>query len=351
MGAIMKATIKTTGLALAALLLAAAPLHAEPAPENVGPSLRESAIIMSDVVRIGDLVDNAGTASQIAIYRAPDLGTTGVLRTTQLIETLRANQVIGVATHNIKEITITRASRALSAKDVEQQVAKALERRSGLGDAADIAITFDRELRDLQLDPALTGELMPVAVRYDSRSRRFDVLFDIASDTSSTPAKLRFTGFAVETVQAAVLMRPIGRNEIIKASDLNVERRPKAEVGGDAIPLEQAIGMQTRRAMRIGDALRSSDLAKADLVTRDQTISLVYETPGLYLTSRGKALEAGTKGDTVSVLNLQSKRTVQGIVVGPGQVAIIATTPRILHTATLAANTLAANTAAAGKTE
>ena len=37
----------------------------------------------------------------------------------------------------------------------------------------------------------------------------------------------------------------------------------------------------------------------------------------------------GTEGDMVSVLNLQSKRTISGVVVGRGQVAISVATPRL----------------------
>jgi flagella basal body P-ring formation protein FlgA len=44
---------------------------------------------------------------------------------------------------------------------------------------------------------------------------------------------------------------------------------------------------------------------------------------------RGKALEAGTEGDTINVLNLQSKRTVSGLVIGRDQVAISIATPRL----------------------
>jgi flagella basal body P-ring formation protein FlgA len=64
-------------------------------------------------------------------------------------------------------------------------------------------------------------------------------------------------------------------------------------------------------------------------VQRDQTVTLVYESAGLYLTIRGKALDNGTEGDVVSVLNLQSKRTVSGTVVGRGQVAVSVATPRL----------------------
>ena len=62
---------------------------------------------------------------------------------------------------------------------------------------------------------------------------------------------------------------------------------------------------------------------------RDQTVTLIYEAPGLYLTIRGKALESGTEGDVVNVLNLQSKRTVQGVVTGRGQVSVTVATPRL----------------------
>ena len=37
----------------------------------------------------------------------------------------------------------------------------------------------------------------------------------------------------------------------------------------------------------------------------------------------GKALDNGTEGDVVNVMNLQSKRTVSGVVVGRGRVAIV----------------------------
>ncbi|HXO72174.1 MAG TPA: flagellar basal body P-ring formation chaperone FlgA, partial [Bradyrhizobium sp.] len=162
---------------------------------------------------------------------------------------------------------------------------------------------------------------------YEPRSGRFDVSFEIANDASA-PIKLRFTGTAIETVEAAVLARGVERNEVLKSSDVLIERRPKAEVGNDAAGRDNAVGMQARRQLRAGQALRVTDLAKPDLVTRDQNVTLIYESSGLYLTIRGKALEGGTEGDVVNVLNLQSKRTVSGVVVGRGQVSVAISTPR-----------------------
>jgi flagella basal body P-ring formation protein FlgA len=321
-------TIRTLLLATALLAAAGASASAQSIGDAIAaPVLRASVTVSGDVVRIGDVIDNAGSAAQIAIYRAPDLGTTGTLPTDQVLSALRAHQVIGVDTRNIGEISVTRLARTVDARDIESHVAHALEHRFGLGDAANISLTFDRMVEDLKLEASNTGAMQVSSARYEPRNGRFDVTFEIANASVTTPTRLRFTGTAIETIEAAVLARAIERNEVIKSSDVVVERRPKVEVGTDAASRERAVGMQARRQLRAGQALKVADLAKPDLVQRDQTVTMIYETAGLYLTVRGKALEGGTEGDVVSVLNLQSKRTVSGTVVGRGQVSISVATP------------------------
>src|ERR1700722_10845508 len=297
------------------------------------PVLRAQVTVEGDIVRVGDMIENAGTASQIAIYRSPDLGTTGTLPTAQVISTLQAHQVIGVDTRDIKSVAVTRLARTLESKEIESQVARAIEHRSGLGDAANLSLTFDRDVQDVRLEAWNNGSLQPVYVRYEPRSGRFDVSFEIPNDANNSRTKLRFTGTAVEMLEAAILTRNVERGDVLKASDVVTERRPKAEVGNDAAPRGHAIGMQMRKGLRAGQALRVADLGKPDLVQRDGNVTLIYEAAGIYLTARGKAVDNGTEGDTVTVLNLQSKRTITGTVVGRDQVAIAIATPRLLSAA------------------
>lgn len=306
---------------LSALLALAMP--AEAADDFIAaPTLRASVSVTSDVVRIGDLIDNAGSAAQIPVYRSPDLGTTGTLTVGQVLAVLRAKQVIGVMTGDVKEVQVTRLARTLASKDIENAVAGALERRFGLGEAANITITFDRSVGETRLEASNTGALQPVATRFDARSGRFDIAFEIANDGNASPTKLRFTGTAVETVEVAVLTRDIDRAELLKSSDLSMERRPKAEVTGEPASRDRSIGMQLRRTMRAGTPVRAADIVKPDFVVRDQAVTIIYQVPGLYLTTRGKAIENGAEGDSVSVLNLHSKRTLTGIVTGRGQVTV-----------------------------
>jgi len=321
--------IGTLIVSLALLASSAAPAFAQSANDTIAaPVLRANVTVSGDLVRIGDLIDNAGSFAQVPVYRAPDIGTTGSLPTAQVINVLRTHQVIGVETRDIKQVQVTRLARNVESKDIALAVAQALEHRGGLGDAANLSLTFDREPQDLRLDAVFNGTLQPTAVHFDPRNSRFDVSLEIGGDDAATPTRMRFTGTAIEMVEAVVLSRNVERSDMLKFSDIVVERRPKAEVGGDAATREGALGMQLRHAMRAGQPVRVADLTKPDLVQRDQAVTVVYQAPGLYLTTRGKALDSGTEGDVVSVVNLQSKRTVTGVVSGRGQVTIQIVSPK-----------------------
>src|SRR5580704_5506938 len=142
-------TTRTLLLAAALLVAGAAAAFGASGDDTIAaPVLRANVTVTGDVVRIGDVIDNAGVAAQIAIYRAPDLGTTGTLPTAQ---------VLSVEAKDIKQVSVTRLARTVEAKEIEQDITHALEHRGGLGDAANLTLTFDRDLQDVQLDASNSG--------------------------------------------------------------------------------------------------------------------------------------------------------------------------------------------------
>src|SRR3954470_16133353 len=138
----------------AAALAQGAPAHDD---TILAPVLRAKVVVTGELVRVGDVIDNAGAAAQIAIYRAPDLGTTGSLPVAQVLAALRARQVIGVDAGNIKEVSVARLARSIEPKEIEAAVAGALARRNGLGEAANISLTFDRDIQDIRLEASNIG--------------------------------------------------------------------------------------------------------------------------------------------------------------------------------------------------
>jgi flagellar basal body P-ring formation protein FlgA len=314
------------GLALA-FVLAAAGIGAA-AAQSARPTLRANVTVDGALVRIGDLVENAGPVANVAIFRAPDLGTTGAVSTERITDAIRPYQLIDIDTGGLSEVTVTRSSRVIEVKEISDHIAEALSKQYALGKADNIGLTFDRPVRTLQVEAGAGGELQVLALNYDARTNRFDVVLDLPSSPSLHGQPLRFTGTATETVEAAAVNRPVERGEVLQASDLTMLRRPKAQAAAFTAPAA-AIGLAARHALQPGQPLAVTDLMKPELVARSETVTLVYQAPGVTLMLRGQAQDSGALGDSVSVLNVETKRVVQGVVSGPGRVTVASATTHL----------------------
>ena len=314
-------------VAFSALLAFGGTVAAASEPER--PKLKAETVVTSDIVRVGDLIDHAGIIAKVPIFRAPDLGATGTVSSEAVIEAVRALALVGLDTGDVSEVVVTRASRAILAKDIEDRVAQALSTQFALGPRKDIVVNFDRELRAIQVEATAKGEPRLAQVNYDARSGRFDATLDIPTG-ATTRGTLRLSGRAAATAEVATLVRQVERGEIIKSTDVLIERRPRGEISREFVSdSEQIVGLAARNVLQQGRPIRAVDLMKPEMVQRNETVTLIYEVPGITLTVRGKAADGGAEGDVISVLNEQTKRSVQGVVIGPGRVMISTSSPRL----------------------
>src|SRR4051794_15913532 len=114
----------TRHLALALLLsFGIGAAHAEDAPR---PVLKAHATITGDVVKVGDLIENAGIIAKVPIFRAPDLGSTGPVPAEAIVQAVSQHALIGLDTAGLTEVTVTRPARTIPAKEIEEAVAQAL---------------------------------------------------------------------------------------------------------------------------------------------------------------------------------------------------------------------------------
>ena len=313
-------------IATLALLVLGAP-QAVAQDKAPAPRLKELVAVSSEIVRIGDLVENAGSASDIPVFRAPDLGHTGSVPAARVMEVLRPHDMIGIETGGLSEVVVTRESRVFTGRDIVERIASAFAGQFGFGEAQNLAVTLDREIRILHVEPSVTGELAVARMNVDARSGRFDIAFELPGSGAARRLPLRFTGTITETVEAVTLVRALRRGDTIKESDVLTQRRPKAEVGDDPLAPDQAVGLALTRPLRAGQALRASHAVRPEVVQRNETVTLTYEAPGIMLTMRGKAQEAGAVGDVIGVVNVQTNRTIQATVAGPGRVTLAAGRP------------------------
>ncbi|MEJ1160995.1 flagellar basal body P-ring formation chaperone FlgA [Prosthecomicrobium sp. N25] len=308
-------------LAFAALLACGLGPAPAPAAEPARPTLRAAVTVAAELVTIGDFFDNAGPLADRAIFRAPDLGTTGTVPAWRVLAEARAAGLREASEGLLVEVSVTRSAREIGAGEIQSLVAAALARQMGVADARELQVTFDQPL-----EPRLADERSPAPVRIASVNSvpgngRFEAL--VLIDKGAAPERLRLRGQATEVVDTVVLTRPLARGEVLRAEDLVVQRVPKRQAGANRpAAVEDFAGLAARRALRAETPLTAGDVQQPLLVKRGETITLVYQSPGLVLSARAQALEQGSLGDVITVLNPQSKRTVVGTVSGPGRVTV-----------------------------
>ncbi len=172
-------------IVLALVVVAAFGREATAEPTPAGPRLRELVAVSSEIVRIGDLVENAGAAADVPVFRAPDLGQTGAVQLGRIIDALRPYDLTGLDTGGLNEVVVTRLSRARTAKDITDRITRALSGQYGLGDAQNLAVILDRDVRILHVEPTVGGDLVVSRMNVDPRTGRFDIAFELPGSTLS----------------------------------------------------------------------------------------------------------------------------------------------------------------------
>jgi len=171
-----------------------------------------------------------------------------------------------------------------------------------------------------------------LVLSFDPHTLRFDVTFDLPSSAALRGQAARYTGTAIATVDAVAVDHPVERGEVLKASDLTTLRRPK-DNSGALSDVDAVVGLAARHALRPDQPLTASDVMKPQLVAHNDIVTIVYQAPGVTLTLRGQAQDGGALGDTIGVVNVESKRVVQAVVSGPGRVMVDAITTRVVDSA------------------
>jgi flagellar basal body P-ring formation protein FlgA len=140
------------------------------------------------------------------------------------------------------------------------------------------------------------------------------------------------------TRTVAVLNRDVPRGEVITAMDVVFADVADATARDAVSEPETLIGKTAKRALQQGVALRASDVMDTPAVKRGELVTLIYESGGLRLSLRGRALANAAIGSVVKVANLQSNRVLDAIVDAPGSARVIPATTSARVTASLGAN-------------
>jgi len=314
--------IMTTLAVIAALAIPAAPAHSS------NPILVNRTVIQGDTVRLGDLFRNVGDKAGVTVEPAPAPGQSVTIYSGQLTNIARAHGLDWKPNSQYDRVAVERASKMVPRDTVDQALIRAMAEQ---GVASDVEI----EIGNWQFRLFVPVEKpMTVAVEnliFDSQSKRFSGVISAPMD-DPTAERVQISGRIHPVVEVPVLRRRVNPGELIRRDDIEFMkvRDVNAQRGVVSSP-GALIGLTPRRILAERTAIRENDIQPLVLVQRNEMVTLTLSTKAMSLSTQGKALDNGAKGDTVRVLNVKSNKTVEGIVTGPNTIAVKAPTKAALN--------------------
>lgn len=122
--------------------------------------------------------------------------------------------------------------------------------------------------------------------------------------------------------KALGLSRSMAKGEVISADDLVLVELSELAPDQVFFASEDLIGRRLRRAVGAGSTVLARHLEPNWLVLPDANVLILSETKGISVAFKGTATEAGALGDTVTVMNGSSGRTVFARVIGRDMVRV-----------------------------
>lgn len=131
-----------------------------------------------------------------------------------------------------------------------------------------------------------------------------------------------FTGAGAEAARTIAPSPSAGQTATLPADFLVAAAQ---SAGHDWTPTVNEVRVTRPGGARATMAVSSptyGQAAEPPAVQRNESIALTFAAPGLSLTTRARALQPGAVGQRIRVVNLQSNRTIDAVITGPGAATV-----------------------------
>jgi flagella basal body P-ring formation protein FlgA len=141
---------------------------------------------------------------------------------------------------------------------------------------------------------------------------------------ASQAKTVQVRGTIEQMVNVPALQHPIHFGETIKAQDLTSIKIPSKRIGRYVIrEANDLIGTTPRRGfLKVNTPITTQEIIKPQEISKGDIVTMRYYTDKMKLIAKGRALEGGSRGEIIRVLNINSDKIIQGQIVGLKEVSL-----------------------------
>jgi flagellar basal body P-ring formation protein FlgA len=300
-------------------ILCAAFVVGWPLLAGAAPQLRSSILVEGPDLVLGHIFEGAGDASGVRVGPSPEPGERIVMRPGNLARFAKRHGLIWTPGPAVNSVVVRRASTNLAPEDVEILLRQEL-RAAGAPGRLDLELRRQNFRVALPLDSSF--DLTIERMSYDEETGRFSAQLRVTGPEFA-PKNVVLDGTAHSVIEIPVATRTIAKGSVIAEDDIAwTDMRVGSIRRQTATELDQVVGKEAKRQIRPDTPIRFNDLWAPRLVRKGSLVTLTVHTRYMLLQTNGQAVEDGARGEVVRILNLKSRKTVQGIVTGDGEVRV-----------------------------
>ncbi|MDB5505421.1 MAG: FlgA [Devosia sp.] len=290
------------------------------APAFAAPVLRTDIVVSAPVVTIGDLFEDAGLLAATALFRAPALGTSGTVDIVAIRAAADKAGLLDYATGALTAVRVARASAVVDEALLTDLITTDLASRGILQPGMRADAMFDAAFTPVNAEATATPATL-LTLRYLPANGSFAARFAIAGQTQP----IDISGTVDIMVEVPHLIASAAAGTVLSPADMELRfvQLTFAENAG-IVGVEDLVGKALRRQSRAGMMLKASDVDDPKVISRNDDVVLYFRQGPMTLTVKGQALGEAAVGETVSVLNLMSKRVINGVALASGAVEVTA---------------------------
>ncbi|HYM32838.1 MAG TPA: flagellar basal body P-ring formation chaperone FlgA [Candidatus Cybelea sp.] len=295
-----------------------------PAAPIVSARLRASVVVVGDRITLGDLFDNAGKAADVVAAAAPPPGEKVYLRVSQIQAVTEAAGLTFEPDPGLRTVAVTRAGRLVPHQEIVAQIAKAL---ADYTEGGDVSVQLSNQSLTISVPTDAQASVRVDDIDYDPRSQRFVAILAAPADDANA-SHFQVQGRLISVSRVPGLRSRINPGHVIAKSDIEWIEVPVERIDRYVVTdPDDLIGKTPKRSIAPGSAIRSSDVDRPLLVAKGAIVTMTMTVPNMTLTTVGRAMDNGGKGDVIQVQNVQSSKSVAATVSGPNQVVVGAVGP------------------------
>jgi flagella basal body P-ring formation protein FlgA len=283
-------------------------------------SLQANVIVEGAQVRLadvatGDLGD--ADAGQVVIAMAPAPGDRAVLSVQSILNIAFRHGATLDNPSGLSRIYVQRAGIPVPQEVIETRLLDALK---GLGFDGKYRLTMQGRAVSFNVPVGTNPDVRVDGFQFDPRSGRFQAHISPAVNSEGLAPEMVY-GQAMAIIEVPVLAQRMTRTDVIGESDVVWVSMPASRVtDGLATDIADLVGMSPRRTLTADQPIRLRDLQEPIMVAKNALVNMLVEVPGLTLTTVGRALDDGSMGSLIRVINTDTHQTVTARVSGPNRV-------------------------------